>query len=122
METIPSDQFIGKVYPQAQADNTVPEGKSEVVVAVAWDKLEQKFAGVNTLMLLKENQLSFGIGKMEFGSLTPPEKSDLLILHQEDGVLVVKISNAKPGDTYGVEIEQSFNTAEVVRFSVGVFA
>lgn len=121
IKEIPIDQFIGSVYPQAQADNTVPAGKTEVVIAVAWDKLDVTCAGVNTMTLLKDNEMSLNIGKVNSGSLEASNEN-LLVIHREDGVLIVKISNVKEGDQFGVEMEKYYDLKETIRFSVGVFA
>ena len=122
IKEISVEEFTGRVYPELRPENKVPSGKTEIVIALSWDKLDVTCEGVNEMVLLKENQIAFTVGKAESDSLARTETSDLEILHNEKGTVVVKVSNVTAGDAYGVEMEKYFGLKEAVRFSVGVFA
>ena len=122
IKALNSTEFQGSIKPQT--DHKVPKHKTSVVIAIAWDRLNYKCAGVNTNALLAENQVAFNVGKVNANSsldFTPA--SDLKVEIKDDkGLVFVKVSNAKEGDRYGVEMQKYFGSTDQIRFSVGVFA
>lgn len=107
----------------SQADNTVPEGKTSIVMAIAWDRLQYTCAGVNTNALLKENQVAFNVGTFNSnGILEFTDVANITIVSEDKGIVVLLIKNAKAGEHYGCAMQKYYISSDAIRFSVGVFA
>lgn len=104
-------------------DNTVPAGIDTVIMAIAWDNIQDfKWAGLSAKYPTKSGDLVFNVGLFATdGSLKEISHSRIHEVENRPGVVVLKITNASEGEHYGCEMAKFYRDQKDLRFSVGIF-
>lgn len=118
---MPSMTSLTRLHPLE--DNTVPAGVNTVIMAIAWDNIQDfKWAGLSARYPTKSGDLVFNIGLFApDGSLKEVSHSRIQEVENRPGVVVFKITNASEGEHYGCEMSKFYRDQKDLRFSVGIF-